>query len=133
MFHCSGNALVMRFGHQLADFARLRVAPQPGFLEYGRPVHHDFEPAPTRRDQIDGRRRIALPEFSRQTGGSWLVVSNGAVFDLDVHRNHSVRVRSLGHQRHPMQSVHRVAIKRCREKRFDDRPRTATARSDVTQ
>jgi hypothetical protein len=51
----------MRFGDEPSDFAGLGVAPQLGFLEYGRAVQHDFEPAPTRRDQIDGRRWITLP------------------------------------------------------------------------
>lgn len=50
-----------RLGNELADFARLGVAPEPGFLEYGRPVQHNLEPASTRRDQIDGRRGITLP------------------------------------------------------------------------
>ena len=100
---------MVRFGDELADFARLGVAPQPGFLEYGRTVQQDFEPASTRRDQIDGRRWITLPQLSRQTGGSGLVVSNRAVFDLNVHRNHSgAGSITRPADRYPLQSMHRA-------------------------
>ena len=76
--------------YELPDLARLGVAPKPGLLKYRRPFEHDFEPASTRRDQIDRRRWVTLAELSRQTGSSGLVVSNGTIFDLDVHGGHSV-------------------------------------------
>jgi len=63
----------------------LGVAPDLGFAENRLPVHGDFEPAASRRNELDLRFRIPLLYLSRQTGGSGTVVSKGTVLDLYFH------------------------------------------------
>ena len=70
----------------LPDLPGFGVSPEPRFLEYWYTVTDDFEPAAPRRDQLDLDPRVVVPELSRQTGGSGLVVSKGAVLDADFHR-----------------------------------------------
>jgi hypothetical protein len=48
-------------------------------------IAKDLEPPSSRRDQLDLRIRITLPNLGRQTGGPGLIVSNDTVFDRDVH------------------------------------------------
>jgi len=55
------------------------------FLKNWYTVRHDFEPPAPRGDQLDVCGGPSVPELSRQTGGSWLVISEGAVFDSDLH------------------------------------------------
>jgi hypothetical protein len=57
----SGSTVAMCPGNELPDFAWLSVAPESRLLKYRRPVQHDLKPTSTRRNQIDGRRRIAFP------------------------------------------------------------------------
>jgi hypothetical protein len=66
-------------------FAGQRVALQHRLLEDVRSVHIDLEPATTRRQQNELNGGERLPNGVRQTGGSWFVVSNDAVFDLHAH------------------------------------------------
>jgi hypothetical protein len=44
-----------------------------------------FEAATESRSHLDFGVGIAASDFVRQTGGSWLIVSNHAVFDNDLH------------------------------------------------
>jgi len=74
-----------RRAEQLDDLARPRVSPELRLLEHGPVVAHHFESAAARRDQLDGRLGEVLLDLGRQTGGSWLVVSDRAVFDRDAH------------------------------------------------
>ena len=67
------------------DFSRPGVSLQLGLLENRDPVAQHLEPAASRRNQLDLDRRKPVPELSRQTGGSGLVVSKSAVLDRDVH------------------------------------------------
>src|SRR4051812_9404422 len=67
------------------DLAWLRVAAQLRFLEDRRPVTSDLEAASARRLHRDVHIRKFLLQLGRQTDGPWLVASNGAVFDFDVH------------------------------------------------
>ena len=69
----------------LADLARFDVPAELRFLEYRLAVAEDFEPPVPRRNQINFYTGIVVPELSRQTGGSGLVVSKSAVFDADFH------------------------------------------------
>ena len=54
-------------------------------------VHHDFENAAGRGGQLDLDAGEMLLQLSRQTGGSWLVVSNDAEFDANSHGRLPVR------------------------------------------
>ena len=44
-----------------------------------------FEPAAESRSHLDFGVGKTASDFVRQTGGTWLVVSNHAVFDSDFH------------------------------------------------
>ena len=59
--------------------ARLR------FGEDEQAVRHDLEDSTGTLDQPDRDAREVLLELGRQPGGPWLIVSNDAVGDLDVH------------------------------------------------
>jgi hypothetical protein len=48
-------------------------------------IQGHFEGPAGRFDQTNLRIRVGFSDLSRQTGGSRLVVSNYAVFDLDQH------------------------------------------------
>jgi hypothetical protein len=61
------------------------VPPEPRFLEYGLSVGDHLETSSPRRDHLQLGVGEALPDLSRQTGGSRLVVSNDAIFDADLH------------------------------------------------
>jgi hypothetical protein len=77
------------FLEQTQNLARLGVTPFPRLLEYRNAVAKDLEAPATRRDQLDLHVGVSFLQLSRQTGGSWLVVSNSAVFDADLHRRSS--------------------------------------------
>jgi hypothetical protein len=70
---------------KLPDLARFDVSAELRFLEYRLAVAEDFEPAAPRWNQINFYTGIVVPELSRQTGGSGLIVSNDAVLDADSH------------------------------------------------
>ena len=70
---------------KFSDFARFDVPAELRFLEYRFTVAEDFEPPAARRNQINFYAGIVVPELSRQTGGSGLVVSKSAVLDADLH------------------------------------------------
>jgi hypothetical protein len=61
------------------------MATQLRFFEDRLAVAHNFEPTAPRRNQFYIRFRKARTNLSRQTGGSWFVVSNDAVFYADIH------------------------------------------------
>jgi hypothetical protein len=69
------------------------VAPHLLLGEEQVSVHRHLEHAPGGRCQLDLDAGEVLLQLSRQTGGSWLVVSNDAVFDPDAHRCLVVRVQ----------------------------------------
>jgi len=71
--------------HRLDDLARLGVATQRPLGEHQLPLDAHLEGAAGGLDQLDVGRRPRLLELGRQTGGPWLVASNDAVFDRDVH------------------------------------------------
>ena len=55
------------------------------FLEDGLAIADDLEAAAARWDQLHVRLGKACLDLSRQTGGSWMVASDSAVFDADFH------------------------------------------------
>ena len=71
--------------YESCDLARSRVPSESRFFKNRSFIHDDFEPSAAGWNQLDLRVRIPLPHLSRQTGGSWLVVSKSAVFDRDLH------------------------------------------------
>lgn len=75
--------------YQTGDLAGLGVTPQLGLFEDRPVIDHHFESSLSRRNHGDIGVGPALSELSRQTGGSWLVVSECAVFDRDLHRGSS--------------------------------------------
>jgi len=70
----------------MGNLARPRMATKSRLLEHRRSIYNDFKSSAARGDELDLRVRITIPHLSRQTGGSGFVVSNGAVFDFDLHR-----------------------------------------------
>ena len=56
-------------------------------LEYRLVVPLHLEAATAGRNQLDARVGKRAPDLGRQTGGPWLVASNGAVLDGDRHRS----------------------------------------------
>src|SRR5512147_614493 len=58
------------------------------FLEHRLAVTLHLEAPATRWNHLDLRARERVPDLGRQTGGPWLVASNGAVLDRDRHRPH---------------------------------------------
>jgi hypothetical protein len=77
---------VARLRQEVGDLARLRVAAQLRFLINRNTVDCHLKSAAARRNHLDRRLGITLPQLSRQTGGSGLIVSNSAVLDPDRHR-----------------------------------------------
>jgi hypothetical protein len=75
--------------YQTGDLAGLGVPPQLGLFEDRPLIDHHFESSLARRNHDDISVGPALSELSRQTGGSWLVVSKCAVFDRDLHGSSS--------------------------------------------
>jgi len=61
------------------------VATELRLLEDGNAVADDLEPTAARGEELHLRAGNLLTQLGRQTGGPWLVVSNGAVLDGDVH------------------------------------------------
>ena len=63
------------------------------FLKNRNAIAHDLEPAPFGGPHLDLYVLIAIPDLSRQTGGSRLIVSKSAVLDRNLHcRASPVRV-----------------------------------------
>ena len=71
---------------QLEHLTRLSMSPELPLGEDQISVHLHLEDAPRRRRQLDLRVGKFALELGRQTGGPWLVVSDYAVFDRDLHR-----------------------------------------------
>src|SRR5260221_1343158 len=76
---------VERARNESRDLARSRVSSEPRLFENRHSIQHHFEPSAARWNQLDLRVRVPLLRLSRQTGGSWLIVSKSAVFDRDLH------------------------------------------------
>jgi len=72
--------------NKLRNLTWPRMPAKSGFLEHRRSIDGDFKSSAARSDELDLRLGITIPHLSRQTGGSGLIVSNGAVFDFDFHR-----------------------------------------------
>ena len=67
------------------NLALLGMPPQPGlFINWSAVLEH-LEPAAGTGHQCDLRGRKLTRKLGRQTGGPWLVVSNRAVFDGNLH------------------------------------------------
>jgi hypothetical protein len=62
------------------------VPAKLGLLEDWLIFEQYLEASAARRHHFDFRVGEALSDLVRQTGGSWLIVSNHAVFDTDLHR-----------------------------------------------
>jgi hypothetical protein len=77
------TALVGNYSDDLSSFG---VTPQLRLLVHRRAVHGDLETPAARGDELHLRGRELLFDLGRQTGGAWFVVSNGAVFDRDLHK-----------------------------------------------
>lgn len=56
-------------------------------------IHRDFEHATGGGGQLDLDSGEVLLQLSRQTGGSWLVVSDDAEFDPNAHGRLAIRVQ----------------------------------------
>ena len=76
---------VERARNESRDLSRSRVPSKSRFFENRNFIHNDFKPSAAGWNLLDLRVRIPLPHLSRQTGGSWFIVSNSAVFDRDLH------------------------------------------------
>ena len=61
------------------------MSAQLGFFEHRLTVDGDLESPAARWSHLQLRIREPLPNLSRQTGGSGLVVSDDAIFDADLH------------------------------------------------
>ena len=61
------------------------MAPELRLLEDGCAVAPDFEASAARWLERNACIRKFLFQLGRQTDGPWLVASNGAVLDFDVH------------------------------------------------
>jgi hypothetical protein len=71
-------------GDQLLDLAGAREAAEAALREQQLVAGGDLEDAAAPLDQ-PGRDAEPLLEIGRQTGGPWLVVSDDAVLDGDLH------------------------------------------------
>jgi hypothetical protein len=71
--------------HQPHDFSGLGVTSHRLFGENAATVHLHLEHAARRLDQLHVGVGVGLADFGRQTGGSWFVVSDDAVFDRNTH------------------------------------------------
>jgi hypothetical protein len=61
------------------------VSSQDLLGKHAPPVQLDFEHTTRRFDQLDLRIREGAADLGRQTGSSWLVVSNDAILDVYAH------------------------------------------------
>jgi hypothetical protein len=61
------------------------VAAELRFLEHRVSIAHDLEASATRRYQLDAGVGKRVTNLCRQTDGSGLVASNGAILDGDRH------------------------------------------------
>ena len=71
--------------NQRQNLARLRVPAKGQFREDQGPVHRHLEGAARRFPELEPRVRKDLLELGDQTGRPWLIASDDAVFDADVH------------------------------------------------
>src|SRR6266852_9287681 len=71
--------------HQPHHFSGLGVASRCLLGENAATVDLHLEHAARGLDQLHVGVRVGLADFGRQTGGSWLVVSDDAVFDRNAH------------------------------------------------
>ena len=76
-----------RLSEQTDNLALFGVPAKLRFLENRNAIARHFEPAASRRDQLDLRIGPRLPDISRQTDGSRFIISKRAVFDRDLHFN----------------------------------------------
>jgi hypothetical protein len=83
----------------LENFAGLGVASCRFLGEHERAVDGHLEESAGRLEQPDFGIRKGLLELSRQTGGSWLVVSDDAVQDRHMHDRHQRRACSEHNRR----------------------------------
>jgi hypothetical protein len=74
-----------RLTKQPDNFALFGVPAKLRLLENRNAIAQHLEPSTTGRYQLDIRVRPGLPYLSRQTDGSWLIVSKRAVFNRDLH------------------------------------------------
>lgn len=74
-----------RLSEQTDNLALFGVPAKLRLLENGNAIARHFEPPASRRNQLYLRIRPGLPDLSRQTDGSRLIVSKRAVFDRDFH------------------------------------------------
>jgi hypothetical protein len=70
---------------QSQHLARVRVPFELRLLKYRSAIERDLELSAAGRNELDLRLREVFPDLGRQTGGPWLVVSNGAVLYRDLH------------------------------------------------
>ena len=70
---------------KLPYLTRFDVAAELRFFEDRIPVAENLESPFAGRNQVDLDAGIMIPELSRQTGGSGLIVSKSTVLDADFH------------------------------------------------
>jgi hypothetical protein len=70
---------------QRDNLTRSRVPTQKRLLEHGRPIARHLKTPAAGRHELDPCLRKRRMELRRQTGSAWLVVSERAVLDRDVH------------------------------------------------
>jgi hypothetical protein len=61
------------------------MTPRLRFFVNRDAIAQHLEASALRRNEIDRRNRKSLANFGRQTGGPRFIVSEGAVFDRDLH------------------------------------------------
>jgi hypothetical protein len=71
--------------NQRQDLARLRVPAERQLGEYQSPVDGHLEGTAGRFPELELSLGKRLLELGDQTGRPWLIASNDAVFDADVH------------------------------------------------
>ena len=71
--------------HESHHFSGLGVASQRLLGEEAAAIDLHLEHAARRLNQLHVGVGVGLADFGRQTGGSWLVVSDDAVFDRNAH------------------------------------------------
>jgi hypothetical protein len=73
-------------GNQPKHFARLSMSTERLLGEHDRVIHGHFKHTAAGRSQTDLRLWPTIPQRGRQTDGPGLVVSDGAEFDGETHR-----------------------------------------------
>ena len=72
------------FAHDVRDLPVIRESPQSALGKNQIAVDRDLEDPVLALDQAHIRAKL-VAQLSRQPGGAWLVVSNDAIFNGDVH------------------------------------------------